>query len=64
MQHFVDDNFKIDIFLDTNNLVDYLNNKRSVRLHSSHYVEYELAEVLKKSFFGHPVLGHYPNKQE
>lgn len=78
MQHFVDDNFKIDIFLDTNILVDYvlgtkaslthsidyLNNKRSVRLRSSHYVEFELAEVLKICFFGHAVLGHYPNKQE
>lgn len=78
MQHFVNDNFKIDIFLDTNILVDYvldtkpvlthsldyLNNKRSVRLHSSHYVEFELAEVLKMNFFGHSVLGHYPNKQE
>lgn len=78
MQNFVDDNFKIDIFLDTNILVDYvlgtkaslthsidyLNNKRSVRLRSSHYVEFELAEVLKICFFGHSVLGHYPNKQE
>lgn len=78
MQHFVDDNFKIDIFIDTNILVDYvlgtkaslihsidyLNNKRSVRLRSSHYVEFELAEVLKICFFGHSVLGHYPNKQE
>ena len=78
MQHFVNDSFKIDIFLDTNVLVDYvlgtkpvlthsldyLNNKRSVRLRSSHYVEFELAEVLKICFFGHSVLGHYPNKQE
>lgn len=78
MQHFVDDNFKIDIFLDTNILVDYvlninpslthsinyLNNKRSVRLHSSHYVEFELAEVLKICFFGHAVWGHYPDKTE
>lgn len=78
MQHFVNDNFKIDIFLDTNILVDYvlgtkpvlnhsidyLNNKRSVRLRSSHYVEFELAEVLKICFFGHSVLGHYPDKKE
>ena len=78
MQHFVNDNFKIDIFLDTNILVDYvlgtnpvlthsinyLNNKRSVRLRSSHYVEFELAEVLKICFFGYDVLGHFPNKQE
>lgn len=78
MQNFVDDKFKIDIFLDTNILVDYvlgtkpcltysidyLNNKRSVRLRSSHYVEFELAEILKICFFGHAVLGHYPNKQE
>lgn len=78
MQHFVNDNFKIDIFLDTNILVDYvlgenqalihsidyLNNKRSVRIRSSHYVEYELAEVLKICFFGYDVLGHFPSKQE
>lgn len=78
MQNFVNDNFKIDIFLDTNILVDYvletnpilthsidyLNNKRSVRLHSSHYVEFELAEVLKICIFGYTVLGHYPDKKE
>lgn len=78
MQHFVNDNFKIDIFLDTNILVDYvldtnpvlthsinyLNNKRSVRLRSSHYVEFELAEVLKVCFFGDIVYGHYPDKKE
>lgn len=78
MQNFVDDIFKVDLFLDTNILVDYvlgtnpiltysidyLNNKRAVRLHSSHYVEFELAEVLKICFFGHSVLGHYPNKRE
>ncbi len=78
MQHFVHDNFKIDIFLDTNILVDYvlgskpvlthsidyLNNKRSVRLHSSHYVEFELVEILKICFFGYSVFGHYPNRQE
>lgn len=78
MQHFVNDQFKIDIFLDTNILVDYvlgtkpvlthsldyLNAKRSVRLRSSHYVEFELAEVLKICFFGYSVFGHYPNKQE
>lgn len=78
MQHFVNDNFKIDIFLDTNILVDYvlginrtlthsidyLNSKRSVRLHSSHYVEFELAEVLKICFFGYSVLGHFPNREE
>ena len=78
MQHFVNDNFKIDIFLDTNILVDYvlgtkpvlthsidyLSNKRSVRLRSSHYVEFELTEVLKICFFGYSVLGHYPNKHE
>ena len=78
MQHFVIDKFKIDIFLDTNILVDYvlgtkpilrhsidyLNNKRSVRLRSSHYVEFELAEVLKIKYFGYSVLGHWPNKTE
>lgn len=78
MQHFVDDNFKVDIFLDTNILVDYvlgtkpvlthsidyLKDKKSVRLHSSHYVEFELAEILKLCFFGYSVLGHYPDKQE
>ena len=78
MQHFVDDKFKVDIFLDTNILVDYvlgtkpvlkhsidyLKDKKSVRLHSSHYVEFELSEILKICFFGYSVLGHYPNKQE
>lgn len=78
MQQFVNDNFKIDIFLDTNILVDYvlrckpaltysidyLNSKRSVRIRSSHYVEFELVEVLKIIYFGYNVLGHYPNKQE
>lgn len=78
MQNFVNDLFKVDFFLDTNILVDYvlgtnptltysidyLNNKRAVRLHSSHYVEFELAEVLKICFFGHSVLGHYPNQSE
>lgn len=78
MQHFVDEKFKIDIFLDTNVLVDYvlgvnpslthsieyLNNKRAVRLRSSHYVEFELTEVLKICFFGQIVFGHYPNKSE
>lgn len=78
MQHFVDDRFKIDIFLDTNILVDYvlntkpalthsinyLNNKKSVRLRSSHYVEFELTEVLKLCYFGYVLFGHYPNNKE
>ena len=78
MQHFVDEKFKVDIFLDTNILVDYvlgtkpvlthcidyLKDKKSVRLRSSHYVEFELAEILKICFFGYSVLGHYPDKHE
>ena len=34
MQHFVDDNFKIDIFLDTNILVDYVLGTKASLTHS------------------------------
>jgi hypothetical protein len=78
MQYFVHDNFKIDIFLDTNILVDYvlgekpiltysidfLNSKKAVRLRSSHYVEFELVEVLKIYFFYYATLGRFPSTEE
>lgn len=78
MKAFVDDRYKIHIYLDTNILVDYveqnnivlnksldyLANCSFVVLRSSHYVEYEMTEVRKKRLFYHKVKGQYPSKDE
>ena len=68
--------FKIDFFLDTNILVDYvqgendllnvsldyLASSKFVKLHSSHYVEFEFTEVRKRNEFFKLLHGHYPKK--
>lgn len=78
MEKFVDDRLKVKIYLDTNILVDYvlgqnqmlkdsvdyLGNCPFVQVRSSHYVEFELSEVLKICYFGNIVLGHHPNTCE
>lgn len=78
MASYVDDRYKVHIYLDTNILVDYveqnnngLNNSLDflstnpfVILRSSHYVEYELTEVRKKRLFYYKVYGTYPSKGE
>lgn len=72
----VDNIFKVDFFLDTNILVDYVQGENQlltksldylakcpfVTLRSSHYVEFEFAEVRKKNEFFKMVHGRYPNK--
>ena len=78
MASFVDDRYKIHIYLDTNILVDYVEQNNSILncsldflsttpfaiLRSSHYVEYEMTEVRKKRLFYYKVYGHYPSKGE
>lgn len=78
MDFIVEETFKINIFLDTNILVDYvqgtnhtLNNSlkylahsKFVILRSSHYVEYEFIEVRKKNEFYKLVKGSYPTKDD
>ena len=72
----VDNIFKVDFFLDTNILVDYVQGENQlltqsldylakcpfVTLRSSHYVEFEFAEVRKKNEFFKTAHGRYPNK--
>lgn len=74
MKAFVDDRFKVHIYLDTNILVDYVENKNSllnksleylsnspfVILRSSHYVEFEFVEVRKRNEFYKCVRGLLP----
>lgn len=74
MKAFVDDRYKIHIYLDTNILVDYVENKNSllnksleylsnspfVILRSSHYVEFEFVEVRKRNEFYKCVRGLLP----
>ena len=78
MKAFVDDRFKIHIYLDTNILVDYVEQNNTllnksleflsscpfVILRSSHYVEYEMAEVRKKRLFYYKAKGSYPLKKD
>lgn len=78
MASYVDDRYKVHIYLDTNILVDYVEKTNKILncsldflsanpfaiLRSSHYVEYELAEVRKKRLFYHKVKGVYPSKGE
>jgi hypothetical protein len=78
MNALVDDRYKIHVYLDTNILVDYveqnntllnksleyLSNCPFVILRSSHYVEYEMAEVRKKRLFYFKVKGAYPLKKD
>lgn len=78
MAYFVDEQFKINIYLDTNILVDYIESASSVLvesldflaqsafviLRSSHYVEYEMTEVRKKRLFYYKVRNRYPLKGE
>ena len=72
----VDNIFKVDFFLDTNILVDYVQGENQlltqsldylakcpfVTLRSSHYVEFEFTEVRKKNEFFKIVHGRYPDK--
>lgn len=76
MEFIVEESFKINIYLDTNILVDYvqgtnqvlnqsleyLAKSKFVILRSSHYVEYELVEVRKKNEFYKCENGVYPDK--
>ena len=78
MEGFVDEQFKINIYLDTNILVDYVESSSAllvdsldylaqspfVILRSSHYVEYEMTEVRKKRLFYQKVKGMFPPKGE
>lgn len=78
MTSYVDDRYKIHIYLDTNILVDYVEQNNNILnysldflsttpfaiLRSSHYVEYEMTEVRKKRLFYHKVYGSYPPKGE
>ena len=78
MEGFVDERFKINIYLDTNILVEYIESSNTllveslkylakcpfVILRSSHYVEYEMVEVRKKRLFFQKVRGHLPVKGE
>ena len=78
MAYFVDEQFKLNIYLDTNILVDYIESASSVLvesldflaqsafviLRSSHYVEYEMTEVRKKRLFYYKVRNRYPLKGE
>lgn len=73
----VDEKFKVDFFLDTNILVDYVQGENQllvqsldylakcpfVTLRSSHYVEFEFTEVRKKNEFFKIVHGEYPSKK-
>jgi hypothetical protein len=74
MTAFVDDRYKIHIYLDTNILVDYVENKNLllnqsleylssspfIILRSSHYVEFEFVEVRKRNEFYKCVRGILP----
>lgn len=74
----VDNKFKVDFFLDTNILVDYVQGENQlliqsldylakcpyVTLRSSHYVEFEFTEVRKKNEFFKMVHGRYPSKTQ
>lgn len=74
----VDNIFKVDFFLDTNILVDYVQGGNQlliesldylakcpfVTLRSSHYVEFEFTEVRKKNEFFKMVHGRYPSKTQ
>lgn len=80
MDYFIDPRYRINIFLDTNILADYIlqtddssNLKRSLRwlahcdfvnLMSSHFVEYELTEVLKTQYFFSKLNGRFATKKE
>lgn len=78
MANFIDEQFKINIYLDTNIIVDYIEGENMllvnsldylaqcgfVILHSSHYVEFEFAEVRKKRLFFYMVHHRYPQKDE
>lgn len=78
MTAFVDDRYKIHIYLDTNILVDYVeqNNEQLnksleylstcpfVILRSSHYVEFEFVEVRKRNEFYKCVRGTFPQTKE
>lgn len=78
MIRFVEERFKINIYLDTNILVDYVESASIslvesldflaqspfTVLRSSHYVEYEMAEVRKKRLFFYKVKNRYPQKGE
>lgn len=73
----VDNKFKVDFFLDTNILVDYVQGENQllvqsldylakcpfVTLRSSHYVEFEFTEIRKKNEFFKIVHGEYPSKK-
>lgn len=76
MFEIANESYKIDFFLDTNILVDYIQGGNQnlvnsleylaqcdfVNLHSSHYVEFEFTEVMKRNEFYKVVHGKYPPK--
>lgn len=76
MFEIANESYKIDFFLDTNILVDYIQGENLnlvnsleylaqcnfVNLHSSHYVEFEFTEVMKRNEFYKVVHGKYPPK--
>lgn len=76
MSLIVEKDFKVNFYLDTNILVDYVQQGNQnlvdslnylaqspfVNLRSSHYVEFEFAEVRKKNEFIKIVTGNYPLK--
>lgn len=78
MTAFVEDRYKIHIYLDTNILVDYVEQNNSllnksleylsncpfVILRSSHYVEFEFVEVRKRNEFYKCVRGSLPAPDE
>lgn len=78
MTAFVEDRYKIHIYLDTNILVDYVEQNNSllnksleylsncpfVILRSSHYVEFEFVEVRKRNEFYKCVRGSLPAQNE
>lgn len=78
MKAFIDDRYKIHIYLDTNILVDYveqnipllnksleyLSSCPFVILRSSHYVEFEFVEVRKRNEFFKCIRGHLPQTRD
>lgn len=75
---YIDPRFKVPIYLDTNILVDYIDNTYPllnksiaifqacpfIELRSSHYVRFEFVEIRKIILFSNKVLGRNPSKEE
>lgn len=78
MEYSVDPNYRIDVFLDTNVLEDYLEKTHNeinqcinflskcpfVTLRASHYVEFELTEVRKARLFEHVITKTYSESSD